>query len=111
MTNQQRTITQNKAIHKLFGDISDEMIGSGIDLRLLYEGDVDIPATPDSIKSYFRNIARTLYPEVSSTADLTTKQLQEVFAEFQRQVGQRTGIEMDFPSIDTLAMRKLLGKE
>ena len=41
--------------------------------------------------------AHDLYPEVESTADLDTKQLQHVYKVVDRGVSEKTGVRVDWP--------------
>lgn len=92
-----RTLKQNKAIHKFFQEAADELNNAGISQILLLEG-LEVEHTFYSVKALFRAIGRAKFGKVS-TADLTTKELQETFEEMQR-LFARFGISMGFPSYE-----------
>lgn len=93
----QRTKKQNRAVHKFFQEASDELNGAGISQKLLIE-DLEVEHTPQSVKSLFRAIGKAKFGKVS-TADLTTRELQETFEEVTR-LFARFGISMTFPSYE-----------
>ena len=96
-TDRKRTLAQNRAIHKFFQEAAVELNNAGIDQKLLLEG-LEVEHTFYSVKEIFRAIGRAKFGKVS-TADLTTKELQETFEEMQRMFA-RVGISMTFPSYE-----------
>lgn len=92
-----RTSRQNRAVHKFFEEASNELNNSGISQKLLIQN-LDVEHTPQSVKSIFRAIGKAKF-EKTSTADLTTKELQDCFEEITRLFAQH-GIDMKFPSYE-----------
>lgn len=90
-----RTPQQNKAMHVYFTEIADILNESGISVQLFLK-DFEIDYSKEMIKGIWRAIARSKFGK-DSTADLTTKELQEVFEEFNRQVSKH-GLHLPFPS-------------
>jgi hypothetical protein len=93
----QRTIKQNKAIHKWFEEVSRECNDRGIDMKVLVEN-LRVDTSPESVKDIFRQIGAVKYGK-KSTADLTTSELMGCYEEFNRLLGQNS-LHIPFPSND-----------
>lgn len=78
----------------MFQEVADTMIEYGLTLNQVF---VDIRPTKESLKAVFRDIAYKKYG-VESTADLTTKQIQEVFEDFAKAISEETGEPITWPS-------------
>lgn len=99
----QRTITQNRAMHKYFDLMAKGLDGAGYDQIKFYDEvkkGFSVRWTAEAFKDFFRAVAHDLYPEVQSTADLTTIQLQRVYEVVDRGVSEKTGVRVDFPSYE-----------
>ena len=97
----QRTTLQNKALHKYFALMSEGLNGAGYDQVKFYETikhGFAVSWSPEAFKDFWRSVAITLYPEITSTADLDTKQLQEVYLVVDKGISERTGVSVPFPS-------------
>lgn len=90
----QRTLQQNKSLHLAFQQVADTMIEYGLTMNEVF---VDIRPTKEGIKDMFRTIAERKYG-VKSTADLTTKQIQETFQDFAKAISEETGEPIYWPS-------------
>ena len=68
--NKQRTLTQNRAIHKYCSMLADDLNGAGYDMKKVIKKEVDIPWSGDAAKDFlWRPIQKALgLPE--STTDL-----------------------------------------
>lgn len=97
MTEKQRTLTQNKAIHKYFVELTTELNNQGITLNILLKN-IEVDLTPMAIKDIFRKIGEVKYGK-KSTKDLTTVEIQECYEELNRHVSQH-GVHIPFPSIE-----------
>lgn len=95
-SDKQRTIQQNKAMHKGFQEIADELINHGISLQTAFK-DLDIRPTAENIKDWFRQIAHAKF-NVSSTADLKTHQINQVWEDLTKTLSINTGVLFHFPS-------------
>ena len=93
---QQRSLAQNKAIHLGCTQIADYLTEHGISLQVAFK-DMDIYPTMESIKSIFRQIANAMF-QVSSTADLTTAQVDKVWEVLTKSLSENTGIYFSFQS-------------
>lgn len=101
----QRTTQQNKALHKLFGDISAYCVETGIDQKAVVSGlpSYAIPVSPQSVKEIWRVIQHTLTNKVS-TKDLTVKEIDQVYDVFNKFWSELTGEHFAFPSIQELML-------
>lgn len=90
-----RTPQQNKAMHVYFEEVADLLNESGISVQLFLK-DFEIDYSKEMIKGIWRRIAEKKFGK-ESTADLTTRELQDIFEEFNRQVSKH-GIHLPFPS-------------
>jgi hypothetical protein len=77
-----RTHLQNKSIHSWFTEASRELNNAGIDFKVLVSG-LKVDATPELVKSVFRQIGYTKFSK-KSTTELTTKEFQECWEEMNR---------------------------
>ena len=73
-----RTTQQNKALHKLFNDISNYCVETGIDQKALVDQleSYSVPTSPQAIKEIWRTIQVTLTGK-QSTKDLTRKEIDQ----------------------------------
>ncbi len=92
-----RTLRQNRAVHKFFNEAACELNARGITMKVLLDT-LDVEHTSHSVKSIFRAIGRVKCGK-TSTADLTTVELQECFEELARLFAQN-GLVMNFPSYE-----------
>ena len=101
----QRTNSQNKSLHKLFEDVSREMLNQGIERRTVtndLEG-YSCPIDAAFIKEVWRAIMYT-QTGLKSTTQLSTGQIDKVYDTFNRFLGDEYGIHVGFPSVEALAM-------
>ena len=94
-----RTIKQNKSLHKYFQEVSRECNNSGIDFNVMVKN-LRVDTTPELVKSVFRQIGYAKYGK-SSTTQLTTKEVNECFEEFNRLLASE-GLHITFPSYTDL---------
>ena len=95
-----RTNRQNRALHLYFDLLSGALNDAGFDMRVVIKKDVDIPFTPETVKSHLWKPIMEAYLEKSSTTDLRTNEISEVFEILNRHIGERTGISISFPNWD-----------
>jgi hypothetical protein len=101
-TEQQRTKSQNKAIHLWFTQITQTLNDSGYTLHDLLRAfnSVSVDVTENSVKSVMQAIAEVQYGK-SHTSELTTLECTRVAEEMNRILGQGLGVHVPFPSHDT----------
>lgn len=90
-----RTDRQSRAMHKYFEEVATELNNAGIDMRILVKN-LQVSHTKDSIKGVWKAIAEAKYGK-KSTTELTTKEVDEVFDEFNRLLSEH-GIHISFPN-------------
>lgn len=90
-----RSAQQNKAMHKYFEEVANTLNETGISQAVFF-ADFEADYTKETIKNAWRAIAKRKFGK-DSTADFTTKELQEVFEEFNRHIA-KFGIHIPFPS-------------
>lgn len=93
----QRTVSQNKALHKLFQWASEQLNETNITYRQLTI-DVDVPINEKTVKELWKAIQ---YEQLGkkSTAELEKGEIDKVFETFNRHLGKH-GIELSFPSAE-----------
>lgn len=103
-----RSIQQNKAMHKLFNEVSNELISQGIDQRavlMALEG-YACPVTPEFLKEVWRSIMFTMFRKTSTT-QLTTKEMTDCYEVFNKFLGENFGVHLDFPCWNNVPLEEL----
>jgi len=103
---EQRTTKQNAALHKMFGMLSDELNEKGLNMRAVLKPSVEIRWTPEMIKEYIWRPIQKAQLGKESTTELTTAEVDKVFATIQHHIGEKFEIELSFPSIKSLMDEK-----
>lgn len=109
LTEKQRTLAQNRAMHLLFRKIAYEFNDRGIEHKVvvnLLEKYATVPWNEVTIKELiWRTLQKALLLKESST-ELTTKDIDKVFDVMNREIFVPLGIELDFPSIETIIFQE-----
>ena len=111
MTMQKRTGQQNRSLHKLFKDVSDECMEKGIDLREVVREEVPIPCTPENLKWMWKLLQNAMFCKKSTTELKKTGEIEKVYDVFNKILSERTKGEIilpDFPSQDGLRIKNSL---
>lgn len=95
-----RTPQQNKALHKYFELLADELNAAGYDMKRTLRHDVDIPWTPETIKEYLWRPIQEAQLQKKSTTQLDTTEINKVYETLNRHLGEKTGVHVAFPSFD-----------
>ena len=103
----QRTIQQNRALHLLFGQISEELNDAGLDMRKALRPSISIPWNADTVKEYLWRPVMKAQIQKESTTELTTGEIDVVFETLNRYFGERFGLHIPFPSMDSLMNKSL----
>lgn len=94
----QRTEQQNKALHKFFELLSQELNDAGLDQRTVLKPSVDIPWSPESVKEQlWKPIQKAMY-EKESTTQLETSEVSKVYETLIRHLSEKFDIFVVFPS-------------
>ena len=102
----QRTLTQNRALHQYYTHLAAALNASGYDMRRTLKQDVEIPWTPDLVKQWLWKPIQNAMLNKESTTQLTTKEIDEVLDVLTRHLGEKLGISVEFPSIESLINQK-----
>lgn len=101
----QRTLKQNRALHLLFTLLAEKLNESGLDMRKTLKPEVEIPWSGRSIKEYMWRPIMKAQLNKKSTTELNTKEIDEVFETINRHLGEKFGLHVPFPSIESLMMK------
>lgn len=94
----QRTLAQNRALHKWYSMLSDKLNEMGLDMKVVLAPSVQIWWTPESVKeNLWRPIMKAMY-NIESTTDLNTAQLTKVHEQLMQAIGEKHGVHIPFPS-------------
>lgn len=101
-TIKQRTDRQNRALHLYFEHLAQELNDAGLDMRKTLKPTIDIPWNKDTVKEYlWRPIMKTQLG-IRSTTQMTTKDIDAVLNTITRHIGEKFGLTIEFPSIESL---------
>ena len=95
-----RTEQQKKAIEVYCREVAKAMNDEGHDLKaVLTAKKVDVPCTQQNIKDVvFKGIEQALFPEKTSTTQLTTGEVNEIYDVMNRWLANNFSIHVPFPS-------------
>ena len=96
-----RTIQQNKALHKYFQIIAEELNSAGLDMKAVLKPGVEIPWSAEGIKEFMWKPIMKLQLGKRSTTEMTTKDIDVVFDTFNRCIS-KFGVYRDFPSVESI---------
>ena len=97
-----RSIQQNKALHKWFDQLSKALNEDGFDMRTVISEEIDIPWSHYTVKEHlWRPVQKTLY-NIESTKNINTQEINKIYDIINKTVGERTGIHVPFPNIEEL---------
>ena len=93
---------QNASLHKYLRELAEAMADAGYDMREAIH--VPIRPTPENVKeTMWRAVQRAMFPDVESTTQLTTVQIQEVYKQLDYFTGERFGIHVEWPCEESLS--------
>ncbi len=103
-----RTVRQNKALHKLFGDISNYCVETGIDQKTVVNKleAYQCPTSPQFVKETWRAMQVAITGK-RSTKDLYRKEIDQVYDVFNKFWSEITGEHFPFPSIEQILLMQL----
>lgn len=106
----QRTLRQNRALHKYFTLLAESLNDAGYDMRRTLKAEVEIPWNAKTVKEYLWRPVQDAMLRKDSTTELDTKELDSVLEVLTRHIGQTTGVHVEFPSIE-MVIRNEQAKE
>jgi hypothetical protein len=101
LTEKQKSRQQEKAYHKLFGQIADHCVAHGIDLKMAMEhiNKYEVAVTAEFVKSTWRAILYT-QTQKTSTKDQTKEDIKGVQPDFTQLWEGITKEKIDWPSVE-----------
>lgn len=102
----QRTGTQNRALHKMFGTLADELNERGLTILKTLKPSVEIPWNSTTIKELIWRPIQKAQLNKKSTTELTTIEIDQVFDTITKHLGEKFRIELEFPSIESLIRKQ-----
>lgn len=95
---QKRTLRQNKALHKYFELLAEELTLAGFDMKRTLKESVDIPWNGATVKEHLWKPIQNAQLMKPSTTELTTKEIDTIYDTLNRHLAEKTGVHVDFPS-------------
>lgn len=99
-----RTLPQNRSLHLWLEMLADELNASG---QSLGDGKlVKLPVryTKENLKEHvLRPYMNALYPEIDSTTELSTTQMQDLYRDLDQIIAERSGCHVEWPSEESLS--------
>ena len=93
-----RTSQQNSAMHKYFSLLAKALGDAGLDMRAVLKPSIEIPWTADLIKQHLWVRLQEVMLNKTSTTELTTAEVNEVYLTLSRHMSEKHNIYVDFPS-------------
>lgn len=82
--------------------LAEKLADAGIDMRKIIK--VPITPTQENVKqTMIKPVMRALYPDIESTSELDTKQIQQVYEVLNRATAERLGISVEWPHDESRA--------
>lgn len=97
-----RTLQQSKALHLYFTQLAEMLNDAGLDMRKVLKPSISIPWTPQTIKENLWKPVMEFQLQKSSTTEMTTKDIDEVYDVINKHIGEQFGISIEFPSQESL---------
>jgi hypothetical protein len=98
VSDKSRTLKQNNSIHKYCAMVAEELNRQGIDMKALLKPEIEIPATPELVKTHIWKPVQNIMLDIESTTDLSTTDVDAVYQVISRHLAENHGISVAFPS-------------
>ena len=98
----QRTIRQNRALWLFYEQLADKLNSSGLDMRTVLKPEIDIPWTKDLVHDHLWIPLQKVMLKSDSTTQMTTKDIDKIINVLVKHLGEKFGLTVTFPSIETL---------
>lgn len=98
-TDMNRTIQQNKSMHKFFTMVAEKCNEIGVDQKAVFEArNAEIPVTEHTIKAIWQSVQDQMFGK-SSTTELETSEVSRVHEIVMKALGEKLGVPyVEFPS-------------
>lgn len=94
---EKRTLKQNSSLYKFFELLAKDLSEAGLDAKQVMKPNADIPFTQEMVKVLlWRPIQEAMYG-TTSTTELSTKQINDVYEVLIRHMGEKFSITTEFP--------------
>jgi hypothetical protein len=97
-----RTIQQNKSLHLYFTQLAETLNDAGLDMRKVLRPSISIPWTSANVKEFLWKPIMDFQLQKSSTTEMTTKEIDQVYDTINRHLGETFGIHVEWPSLESL---------
>lgn len=94
----QRTLTQNAALHKYFSNLADALNSAGYDVVHTLRHDAEIPWNEVLVKDLLWKPIQEAMTGKTSTAALDTAEVGQVFEVLNMHLGQKLEVHAPFPT-------------
>jgi len=93
----QRTGLQNRALHKYFELMADDLSDAGYSVQEVCT--LPIQWTKENFKeNIWKPVQKAMFPDITSTTQLNTVQLNQVYEQINMIIGEKFGVSHNFPS-------------
>ena len=97
-----RTGPQNNSLHLWLTQLAKELNDAGFDLKSITREGYKIPCTMNNLKEeIWRPTQISLFGK-KSTTKVSTTQIQEIYLVIDKAISERTGVHVEWPSIESL---------
>ncbi len=97
------THQQRNALHLFFRMLADAMNDSGATMRMVLSPEVDIDWNERSVKELWKKFMTAQFPDIESTNEMGTEEINAVRDTLLRYLGEKAYIEpVGFPSMEDL---------
>lgn len=94
----QRTLLQNKALHKFCEQLADELNAAGLDMKTVLKPTVDIPWSKTTVKEFLWRPIQEAMLRKESTTELSSAEPSEVHAVLMRHLSEKFGVYVSWPN-------------
>lgn len=99
MADKPRTDQQNKALHKYFELVADELNSAGFTVQLVLKEKMDLDWQPSMVKELLWRTAQQALLGKSSTTELRKQEdIDRVYDHINRHLSEKFGLHVPFPS-------------
>jgi len=93
-----RTIQQNKALHKYYRMLSEALNDAGLDMKAVLRPDIDIPWTESTVKKHLWKPIQIAMIDKESTTELEKEEVNRVYKVLDRHLAAKLGLSVPFPT-------------
>lgn len=105
-THKQRTEAQNRSLHLYCQQVADALNDAGYDVRATLKEGIEIPWTMLLVKELLFRTIQKLQLGKNSTTELGTKDPTIVYETMNRNLGEKYGIHIPWPSVESMIERE-----